>query len=145
MSRSWQGRQFICEPVGHRLCTGTRQRPAWSQICRGRHFECEPVNYQLCPGSDRPGPGVRWIGSSYVGRFGLATPRCLSRRGCPTRQAKIHLSFRSSVINRAIFGFHHTIFPIGLFSTHLPTSGLQTSGLADHFRRLPTATQERKS
>ena len=91
MSRSWQGRQFICEPVGHRLCTGTRQRPAWSRICRGRHFECEPVNYQLCPGSDRPGPGVRWIGSSYVGRFGLATPRGLSRRGCPTRQAKIHL------------------------------------------------------
>ena len=44
----------------------------------------------------------------------------------PTRQAKIHLSFRSSVVNRAIFSFHHTIFPVGLFSTHLPTSGLQT-------------------
>ena len=80
----------------------------WSRICQGRHFECESVGHRLCPGSDRPGPGVgisyanrsimccvsvpggdlpgprvRWVGGSYVHRFGLAPPRGPSRRGCP--------------------------------------------------------------
>ena len=103
----WLSTTVLC-----RLRPGTRQRPAWSRgICRGQHFKCEPVIYQLCPDSDRPGPGVgrvsilyanrsvtgcvpapgsnlpgpgvRWIGSSYVGHFGLTPPTGPSRRGCP--------------------------------------------------------------
>ena len=35
-SRSWRGRHFICELVSHRLCPGTRQRPAWSRSSLGR-------------------------------------------------------------------------------------------------------------
>ena len=38
----------------------------------------------------------------------------------PMRQATIHLGFRGSVINRAIFGFHHMIFPVGLPSAAPP-------------------------
>ena len=85
MSRSRQGRQFIYEPVGHRLCPGTRQRLAWSRSRRvgilyaNRSVTgCVPV-----PGSVLPGPGVFWVGSSYMHRFGLALPRGPSRRGCP--------------------------------------------------------------
>ena len=70
-------RQFIYEPFGHWLCPGTRKRLAWCWTCRVGLMNanrlvtgCVPA-----PGSDRPGPGVGGVGSSYVGCFGLALPR----------------------------------------------------------------------
>ena len=41
------------------------------------------IGYWLYPGTNRPGPGVGWIGNSYLVRFGLAPLRDPSRRVCP--------------------------------------------------------------
>ena len=60
-SRSWWDQHFICEPVGHRLCPGTRQRPAWSRSSRGRQLMHGPLRFGPATGPSRrgcPGSGV---------------------------------------------------------------------------------------
>ena len=99
--------------------------PAWYRSWWGGQHKRGPFRF-----GPAQGPESAWLSRIRCGRdewYILLHP--FRSRIIPTRQAKIHVSFRGPIINRAIFCFHHTIFPVGLFPTNLQTPDLQTSGL----------------
>ena len=125
------GRHIKLEPVSHRLarlCAGSRWWSARSRSTRNR----QPI-----PGPFRFGPAqgpesacLSQITLVRLRSGGSSDDRSVLRHPVrPTRQPKIQLHFRGSIVNRANLGLQHTILSVGLHLADLLTSVPQTSGL----------------